>query len=175
MIWFCSDNGPEGEASDAGSTRDLRGRKRSLYEGGIRVPGLLIWPQMVKANRIVTMPCSTSDYFPTILEVIQPSTPEATVRPGDGISLLPLIQGAMTTRPRPIAFQSGRQIALVDNRWKLISLNDGVNYQLYDLISDPGESIDQAAANPAVVSAMKEQLAAWQASCKQSAQGKDYP
>ena len=54
MLWFCSDNGPEGDASAPGRTKGLRGRKRSLYEGGIRVPAIVRYPAMIEA-------ASTSD------------------------------------------------------------------------------------------------------------------
>ena len=62
MLWFCSDNGPEGRAQKApGSAAPLRGRKRSLYEGGVRVPGLLEWPRRIRSGRVTAVPCSTSD------------------------------------------------------------------------------------------------------------------
>ncbi|EON74966.1 Arylsulfatase [Lunatimonas lonarensis] len=70
MIWFCSDNGSEGseQANRAqGSAGPFKGRKRSLYEGGIRVPAVLEWPSQVQGGRKTNLPVSTSDYFPTIL------------------------------------------------------------------------------------------------------------
>jgi arylsulfatase A-like enzyme len=105
MLWFCSDNGPGPKPDRAGRTNGLRARKRSLYEGGVRVPGLLVWPKQVEQPRVVSMPCSTSDYFPTVLDALGYSLPETKTRPYDGISLLPLIQGEMTERPRPLAFE----------------------------------------------------------------------
>ncbi len=120
MLWFCSDNGPEGDAAAPGRTNGLRGRKRSLYEGGIRVPGLLVWPRVIKESQIVSNPCSTSDYFPTILDVLEYNLPRDQERPYDGISLLPLIRGEMIERPKPIAFESKDQVSLIDNRYKLL-------------------------------------------------------
>ncbi|MCP5116650.1 MAG: sulfatase-like hydrolase/transferase, partial [bacterium] len=71
MVWFCSDNGPEGQQGKApGSAGPFRGRKRSLYEGGIRVPGLVEWPATVKPGGKTDFPAVTSDYLPTILEVV---------------------------------------------------------------------------------------------------------
>lgn len=175
MIWFCSDNGPEGKAKKApGTAKNLRGRKRSLYEGGVRVPGLLIWPKMVKENRRISMPCSTSDYFPTVLEVLGHTLPADQTRPYDGVSLLPLIKGEMKERPRPIAFRSRSQISLTDNRWKLISQNNGKTFELYDLVADPAESRNLSKENPEVVKAMKKTLKTWQKSCDESLSGKDY-
>lgn len=173
MLWFCSDNGPEGKDSAPGRTEGLRGRKRSLYEGGIRVPGLLIWPRKVTAPRTVEMPCSTSDYFPTIVDALnlqQGERPE----PIDGISLLPVIEGRTAQRPRPIAFESRRQLALIDNRYKIYSNDKGKTFECYDLWQDPGEGHDLAAEQPEMAHKMIETLETWRASCKRSLDGKDY-
>ncbi len=73
MIWFCSDNGPEGrklEGTSRGSAGPFRGRKRDLLEGGVRVPALLVWPEKVKKHSKIHMPCVTSDYFPTIIDIL---------------------------------------------------------------------------------------------------------
>jgi len=172
MLWFCSDNGPEGRRGP-GSAGPFRGRKRDLFEGGVRVPGLLEWPARIKKPRVVAMPCCTSDYFPTVLDVLgfkMRGQPE----PIDGVSLLPLIEGKMTQRPTPVAFESGRQIALTDNRYKLITVNRGKTYLLFDLLGDPGEKNDLAAEKPEIVAAMKKTLLAWQASCRKSRAGEDY-
>ena len=62
MLWFCSDNGPEGKAGQApGSTGGFRGRKRSLHEGGIRVPALVEWPGVAPPGASLDFPASTSD------------------------------------------------------------------------------------------------------------------
>ena len=65
MVWFCSDNGPEKGPGVSGGFRE---RKRSLYEGGVRVPGLLVWPDKIKQGRVELAPAVTSDYLPTIME-----------------------------------------------------------------------------------------------------------
>ncbi len=174
MLWFCSDNGPEGDDSAAGRTKGLRGRKRSLYEGGIRVPGLLVWPRVIKEKQIVTMPCSTSDYFPTILDVLEYRLQEDQVRPYDGISLLPFIREKKSERPKPIAFESKDQISLIDNRYKIYSDNRGESYQLYDLVADQGESTDIADQHPDIVEGMTTTLETWRQSCKGSSMGNDY-
>jgi len=174
MLWFCSDNGPEGDASAPGRTKGLRGRKRSLYEGGIRVPGLLVWPQVITENQIVSMPCSTSDYFPTILDVLEYKLPKDKARPYDGISLLPLIREEMSERPKPIAFESKDQVSLIDNRYKIYSENRGKTYQLYDLVADQGETTDIADQHPEIVERMWQTLEAWRQSCKWSSNGNDY-
>ncbi len=189
MLWFCSDNGPEGNPRPTGRSQGtagpFRGRKRSLYEGGVRVPGILEWPAKIKKNRIVKMPCVTSDYFPTCLDVLGCQL-QGKPRPYDGISLLPLIEGEMTERARPIAFQSHGCATLNDNRYKLVvngSLkrsrsDNGVSpvemVELYDIISDPSETKNIAEKHLEIVNKMKSTLQKWQASCKESDAGKDY-
>ena len=66
-VWLCSlaDNGPE--VNTPGHTYGLVGRKRSLTEGGIRMPTLLEWPAMIKANHNSTYPGVSNDLFPTVL------------------------------------------------------------------------------------------------------------
>ena len=175
MLFFCSDNGPE-DSKDTeanGTAGHFRGRKRSLYEGGVRVPGLLEWPAKIKKNRITEIPCGTIDYFPTVIDVLgldMKGKPE----PIDGVSLLPLIEGTMKKRPRPIGFQARNQLALSDNRYKIYSSNSGKSFELYDLIEDPSEANDIAAEKPEILKEMTQTLQEWQQSCKDSDEGKDY-
>ena len=171
MLWFSSDNGPEN--GTPGTTGGFRARKRSLYEGGVRVPGLLEWPAMIEKHRITNLPCSSSDHFPTVMDVLgyqMKGQPE----PVDGVSLLPLIKGEMTQRPVPIGFQSDRQRSLTDNRYKLYSSDRGSTYELYDLIDDPYETDNIAGANPSIANSMKTTLETWIASCANSNAGDDY-
>ena len=170
MFWFCSDNGPEGKDGKSGRSRGsagpFRGRKRSLFEGGVRVPGLLEWPARVEAGRVTDVPCSTSDYFPTVLEVLgfrMKGQPE----PIDGVSLLPIIEGKMTKRPVPIGFESSKQVSLTDNHHKVYSNDGGKTYLLFDLLEDPGETRDIAAEKPQILQSMKTALDKWRLSCKE--------
>ncbi|HJN15693.1 MAG TPA: sulfatase-like hydrolase/transferase [Armatimonadota bacterium] len=175
MLWFCSDNGPEGQQHNGmnGSAGELRGRKRSLYEGGIRVPGMLVWPDGIRKPRTINTPCSTSDYFPTVLDALGFRMDERP-RPTDGISLLPLIRGRMRSRPMPIAFQSRKQLALIDNRDKLYSPDQGETLELYDIIDDPSESENIASSKSEIVRTMEATLDEWTASCEASLAGADY-
>jgi len=177
MFWFCSDNGPEGKdgkhGRNRGSAGPFRGRKRSLLEGGVRVPALVEWPEHIKAGQVTDIPCCTSDYFPTVLDVLgfkMKGQPE----PIDGVSLLPLINGKMTKRPVPIGFESKNQVSLTDNRYKIYSSNKGKTYMLFDLLEDPGETKDLAVEKPQILQSMKATLVKWRKSCQDSLAGKDY-
>ena len=117
LFWYCSDNGPEGSRQQPGTTGKYRGRKRSLYEGGVRVPGLLVWPDRIKSGRVTQVPAVTSDYLPTIVDVLGIQLPD---RPLDGISLLPLIEVGSQQRNRPIGFESKSMAAWNADRWKLV-------------------------------------------------------
>ncbi len=172
VVWFASDNGPE-HKSGPGSAGPLRGRKRSLFEGGVRVPGLLEWPDRVRPGRRTDVPCVTSDYYPTVLDALGLKA-KGQPEPLDGLSLMPLLEGKMAERPRRIAFQSRDQLALSGNRHKLVSTDGGKTWMLFDLAADPGERTDLAAEKPKLVAEMRAELEAWSASCERSAAGQDY-
>ena len=173
MLWFCSDNGPEGKSGKApGSAGHLRGRKRSRYEGGVRVPGILEWPAHVKGGRKTEFPAVTSDYLPTVLDALDIEYPDS--RPLDGISLLPLIKGRVQQRDSPIGFQSAKQLSWVTQRHKLYSGDNGKAWELYDLIEDPGEKTNLAKENPELVKEMATAFRQWQRSCRKSDSGGDY-
>ncbi|MCX8036116.1 MAG: sulfatase-like hydrolase/transferase [Candidatus Sumerlaeia bacterium] len=173
LLWFSSDNGPE-HKTGPGSAGPFRGRKRDLFEGGVRVPGLLEWPAKIKTPRATAIPACTSDYFPTILEILGFKL-KGQPQPLDGISILPLIEGTMSERPHPIAFESGNQVALNDNRYKIISIDGGKTFALYDIVEDGAETKDLAAIQPELRDRMVNRLEQWRASCKDSLAGKDYP
>jgi len=106
IVWFNSDNGgwidpakPNANGTNAG----LRGRKGDMWEGGIRVPAVIEWPARIKRAVVTAMPAGVIDIYPTIVEIIGAKVPNQ-VEPLDGISLLPLIEGRMKERPRPMGF-----------------------------------------------------------------------
>jgi arylsulfatase A-like enzyme len=98
LLWFNSDNG----AIEQGSTGGFRGRKGSVYDGGLLVPGLIEWPARVKQPRVIAEPCGTVDIYPTVLELAGVRLPRQPVL--DGISLVPWLDGAAGPRPRPLGF-----------------------------------------------------------------------
>lgn len=98
VLWYCSDNG----AIPQGSTGGLRGKKGSIWEGGLRVPALLEWPARVTAPISIDAPCCTFDIFPTLLEMA--GAPLSEKPPLDGTSLLSLIEGRSKSRNKPLGF-----------------------------------------------------------------------
>ncbi len=104
MLWFSSDNGPEGSAKNSpGSAGAFRGRKRDLYEGGVRVPSFVCWPEKIISPRTTFVACVSSDYFPTVLDALNVPLPN---RPYDGISLMPLLSGKVETQGAWLTLQS---------------------------------------------------------------------
>lgn len=175
LVCFCSDNGPEGKETAPGLAGALRGRKRSLYEGGIRVPGLAVWPGRIKPGTKTVMPATTHDYLPTILAAAGLTYPDS--RPLDGISLLPVFKNPSLHREAGIGFQSGNQVAWIEDQYKLYGSSSGskkernpkkVRFELYDLLADPGEKNNLATIKPRLLAKKIEIYRAWQASCRQS-------
>lgn len=98
LLWYCSDNGGLPDVGAPGG----RGHKGQIYEGGLRVPAMLEWPQGTAERGATDVPCTTSDIYPTLLEAA--GVRLETQRPLDGISLMPLLEGSMDARPEPIGF-----------------------------------------------------------------------
>jgi arylsulfatase A-like enzyme len=176
LITFTSDNGPEGKKEadkNPGVTAGLKGRKRSLYEGGVRVPSLALWPGHIKASSIIAEPSSTLDYLPTIAELVNYQLPDN--RPIDGTSLQPLFEEKAFKRAQPIPFRTKNAFAFIDGNYKLVGKdNDKQALQLFDIEKDAKEQYDIAAANPERVSAMHKKFLKFNNSAQHSQQGGDY-
>jgi arylsulfatase A-like enzyme len=102
LLWYCGDNGTPQEGN---ATVPFRGEKGRVYEGGVRVPSVLEWPERIPKPRVSDVNTVTSDMLPTLCDIVGQPLPN---RPLDGISLKPLFDGKMTERPSPIGFWNGR-------------------------------------------------------------------
>ncbi|MGB7345716.1 MAG: sulfatase-like hydrolase/transferase [Pirellulaceae bacterium] len=172
LVWFCSDNGglPKIEPSTVGG---LRGNKGTIYEGGLRVPGIIEWPAQIEP-RISRFPASVLDILPTLLDVTGLEYPDAE-RPLDGITIRKLFTDSLVVRDKPIPFRHTGKAALIDNRFKLLTNKiESGEFMLYDLQSDPAESKDISDREPVIANRMRMQLMDWSESVDLSAAGKDY-
>lgn len=97
LVWFCSDNGGAGPVTVTGG----RGNKAMMYEGGLRVPGIIEWPAMIRQPITTALPATTSDIYPTCLDAA--GLPPEQGRVLDGVSLMPLLRTGQQERP-PIGF-----------------------------------------------------------------------
>ena len=170
IVFYCSDNGPESKTP--GSAGIFRERKRSLYEGGLRVPAFAVWKNKFKSGKRIDYPCVTSDYLPTLLDVLKINFPDN--RPIDGTSMLTALNGEKTEREKPIGFIFQSKISWVNHKYKLISTNGGKDYELYDLLNDKSEKENIIEKYPEVAGIMKEELNVWLKSVEDSKKGNDY-
>ena len=149
------------------------------------MPSVIEWPAHVRAGIETDFPAVTSDYLPTIVDILNIELPHD--RPLDGVSLLPTLRGARTERPTAIGFDFQGKVALSANRYKLIRYPrkaregnnrqralDNSDYMLFDLVADRGETNNLADSELEIVTEMKRQLESWQRSCSSSRRGDDY-
>jgi arylsulfatase A-like enzyme len=173
LIWYSSDNGglPEITPSAMGN---LKGHKRNLWEGGLRVPAIIEWPDKIKPA-VTNYPASTMDIFPTIADLL--NLPDsAMVFPQDGQSIKAVMIGNAGHRQKPIPFRFDKGGALIDNDFKLyIADRNSGEYQLYNLADDPKESTDVSADYPVKFEELKNQFTEFNASVENSIKGLDYP
>ncbi len=172
LVWFNSDNGGlPGVGAD--SVGGLRGFKGSVYEGGLRVPGIVEWPAGIKP-RISEYPSGVVDIFPTLAELVGIPSDRMGL-PVDGISLVPLFTSDLTRREKPLPFQYNDKTVLIDNDDKLILNRKTGRLELYDLDADPHESTNLASSQPERAAALQQQTIELSKSIARSATGKDYP
>jgi N-sulfoglucosamine sulfohydrolase len=154
LVMFISDNGPHreggGDPAYFKSSGGLRGIKRDLYEGGIRVPNIAWWPETIPAGRVSDHVWAHWDVLPTLAELAGAQAPPSI----DGMSMTRALRG----QPQPThAFlywefhERGFQQAVRMGTWKAVRLKPEAPLELYDLQHDPSEERDVAAANPEVV------------------------
>jgi arylsulfatase A len=179
LVFFTSDNGPETllryprAKRSHGSAGPLRGMKLHLYEGGIRVPGILRYPALVKPGQTVSEPVCALDLLPTFCEMAGAALPAEHVQ--DGTSILPLLGGQEFVRTKPLYWHYFRSIGapkaalrvgdyMILGHWDGPELGPGgsvhhgdceaikqaqlVRFELYNLAADEAEAADLAEKEP---------------------------
>ncbi|MEO2046521.1 MAG: arylsulfatase [Pirellulales bacterium] len=160
IVSFTSDNGPHREGGHDpvffNSNGPLKGHKRDLYEGGIRVPFIARWPGKIKPNSMCDHPTAMWDVMPTCLQIAGVDTPAKT----DGISYLPALLGKMEQQKTHdylfwAFYEQGGKQAIRMGKWKGVRNNVGRSpdstLELYDLSNDLDESNNIAASHPDIV------------------------
>ena len=186
FVYFSSDNGPAiTRAHPYGSAGPLRAKKAHLYEGGIRVPGILRWPGHVQPGSVCDEPVGVVDLLPTVCALAGVEPPQDRVL--DGTSWLPLLEGKPLRRTVPLYWQlnsarSEPKVAMRVGDWKILGYIDAptaplagdiraedqyavkhaqlIRFELYNLKEDIGERHDLAEAEPEKLAALRKELEA---------------
>ncbi|MGI8739788.1 MAG: sulfatase [Gammaproteobacteria bacterium] len=166
LVVFTSDNG--GETANT----PLRTGKSTLYEGGIRVPLVMRYPDGIRAAVASDIPAVTHDLYPTFMELARVRPRDR--QPVDGFSLAPIFRGRgelgrntlywhyPRVKPHSLGGRSSGAIRAGD--YKLIEFFDTGELELYDLRADVGEANNLASSMPGKVAEMREMLGAWRTS-----------
>jgi len=158
LVVFTSDNGPHSEGGHRHEVFDangpLRGFKRDLYEGGIRVPTIAWWPGVVEAGTTCSEALAFWDFLPTACELAGTKAP-----PGlDGISFVNALRGMKQRSHDYLYWKYGRKEAVRAGNWKLVRTDAAKPAELYDLKGDPGEKSNVAGEHKAVVQTLQDYL-----------------
>ena len=167
LILFTSDNGPHQEGGHKheyfDSNGPFQGYKRSMHEGGIRVPMIANWPGTIEAGTESDLPSAFWDFLPTACEIGGAPIPEGT----DGISYLPTLLGKTEEQKKHeylywASSEGATSVGVREGKWKLVQYRKkkgknadksegGEDWRLYDLDKDPGEETDLSEEHPEVV------------------------
>jgi N-acetylgalactosamine-6-sulfatase len=176
-VIFSSDNGPEdigiqsATHSGVGSTGPFRGRKRSLYEGGIRLPFIVEWDGKIPTDRVDDETIVGGvDFLPTICSLAGVKLPRD-LKP-DGEDMSKAFLGKSVKRKKPLMWErrvgvygwwtdKSPGMAIREGKWKLLMNRDKSRIELYDIPNDPTEVNNVARENPDVINKLSKKLLAW--------------
>jgi arylsulfatase A-like enzyme len=158
LVFFLSDNGGDPN----GRNDPMRGKKSSLWEGGVRVPFMARWPGVIPAGKTVDQVGVTMDLLPTVLSAAGAGPPRD--RKFDGVNLLPVLSGKAGPFPRTVFWRSKRakrvRKAVRDGDLKYV-IDDGAE-EMHDLAADASEQKDLLPSAAAEARRLKAKLAAWE-------------
>jgi len=168
FVMFTSDNGPEtllryrSAKNSYGSAGPLRGMKLDMWEGGIRVPGIIRWPGRIKAGSVSGEPVNGTDVLPSLCAMAGVKAPVD--RPIDGVNILPVFKGRKLARKIPMYWRFDKApskpftAAMRDGDWKILADNEMTTFALYNLRRDIGENHNLVDSEPQRFSQMKKKL-----------------
>ena len=174
LVVYSSDHGATAEARGNGPVGDngpFRGRKFSLFDGGLRVPGVIRWPGRIPSGAVRDQVVCTYDIAPTVAALVGAPADEG--HPFEGKDLMPVLTRNAPSPHEALFWQSGGQAAVREGRWKLVRNPRGVDNQpltgrdavfLSDLDRDPGETTNVAAEHSDLVERLGRRLDQWIAS-----------
>ncbi len=168
LVVFTSDHGATFEQGNQGtcyaldSNRPFRGQKRTLWEGGVRVPAVVCWPGRVPSGVVSREIVQMTDLFPTFLAAAE-GAPDPSWRV-DGANLLSVWTGTGAGPDRTLFWEwrseGANQLAALHGNLKLVVTNGG-KPELFDVVVDPAERRDLSAARPEVYRQLQKELRAW--------------
>ena len=182
VVFYQSDNGPSRESRNwmdgrgdpyyGGLPGGLKGHKYSLFEGGIRVPGIFSWPGHIPAGQVTDEPCAAMDVFPTLLAMAggDPGRYEL-----DGLDISPVLLSGAKTPHKELFWEMEQQTAVRCGQYKLVldgQLVEGEPRQspvfLADLAADPGETVNLAEEMPELTAQLREKALTWRAGLEEN-------
>lgn len=174
LVLFSSDNGPENlvprRNASVGDAGPFRGRKRSLYDGGVRMPALVRWPGTVAAGQVRHEVVSGVDWFTTVAFLAEIDFPGEATFDGDYV---PLLAGKEGGRRRPLFWEyrmnqggiidihRSPMLSVREGKWKLLMNPDRSRVELYDLEADPLEVDNVASEYPELLERLAKELMAF--------------
>ncbi len=163
LVMFTSDNG--GRIRFGANNGELRGGKKELFEGGIRVPAAIHWPGHLEGGKKIGEVIHVVDVMPTLAGII-----DQEVKGIDGMNVLSVLKGARQKRKEVPLHIAPERAALLDGKWKLVISAeepiDGVSSQLvhlFDIETDPFEKKDLKDDHPKVLKRMMAKIEAYRA------------
>lgn len=163
LIVFSNDNGGPMDRNGS-SNYPLSGVKATQLEGGIRVPGIVVWPGKLPKGSVYDYPLSTLDLVPTFVGAA--GGDPASIAALDGVDMIPYLQGLQRGRPHPTLYwKMETRGAIRDGDWKLMRFPDRPA-ELYNIVEDPSEQNNLAAEHPEMVKTLYRKLFAWELKLK---------
>ncbi len=178
FVFYQSDNGPSREARNwldgredpyyGGTVGKLKGHKFSLYEGGIRVPGVMSWPNRIPAGQVIDAPGMAVDIFPTLIQAAGGHLDGYEL---DGYDILPMVADRAPSPHEAMFWEMGAQTAVRQGPWKLVlngQLEEGApvedDVHLSNLDEDMGERVNLKDRYPELTAELKRKAEHWRAS-----------